>query len=111
MEDSPLVVESTITIGCLKIAASKEKLFPGNHARWIMKMQLILSRFLFTFLKSYLPEALELPLLDPQQLAGLSADDGSVPRCVVQDGLPEGRPNPQRTDSDCILHTDMKNLF
>lgn len=60
---------------------------------------------------SHLPEGLELPLFDPEQLAGLSADNGSVARRVVQDGLPEGRPNPQCTDCDCILHTDMTIFF
>lgn len=55
---------------------------------------------------SHIPEALELPLFDAQQLTGLSADNGSMARCVVQDGLPERRPNSQCTDSDCILHTN-----
>lgn len=54
---------------------------------------------------SHLPEALELPLFDAQKLTGLSADNGSMARCVVQDGLPERRPNSQCTDSDCILPT------
>lgn len=56
---------------------------------------------------SHLPESLKLPLFDPEQLAGLSADNGSVARRVVQDRLPKGCPNPQRADCDCILHTDM----
>lgn len=59
----------------------------------------------------HLPEALELPLFDAEQLAGLSADDGSVAWCVVQDGLPERRPNPQGADRDCILHTNKTYLF
>lgn len=56
--------------------------------------------------KTHLPEALELPLLDAEQLAGLPADDGGVARRVVQDGLPERRADPQRADGDCILYTD-----
>lgn len=55
---------------------------------------------------AHLPEALELPLLDAQQLAGLPADDGGVPRRVVQDGLPEGRPDAQGADSDRILRAN-----
>lgn len=55
---------------------------------------------------AHLPEALELPLLDAQQLAGLPADDGGVPRSVVQDGLPERRPDAQGADSDRILHAN-----
>lgn len=51
----------------------------------------------------HLPEALELPLLDTKQLTGLPADNGSVPRRVVQDGLPERRPNSQSANGDCIL--------
>lgn len=57
-------------------------------------------------LVSHLPEALELPLFDTEQLAGLSADNSSVAWCVVQDGLPERRSDSQCTDSDCILHTN-----
>lgn len=45
-------------------------------------------------LMSHLPESLKLPLFDPEQLAGLSADNGSVARRVVQDRLPKGCPNP-----------------
>lgn len=51
----------------------------------------------------HLPEALELPLFDTKQLTGLPADNGSVPRCVVQDGLPERRPDSQSANGDCIL--------
>lgn len=53
---------------------------------------------------AHLPEALELPLLDAQQLAGLPADDGGVARRVVQDGLAERRADAQRADGDGILH-------
>lgn len=55
-------------------------------------------------LPPHLPEALELPLFDTEQLAGLPADNGSVPWCVIQDGLPEGRPDSQGANGDCILH-------
>lgn len=55
---------------------------------------------------AHLPEALELPLLDAQQLAGLPADDGGVARRVVQDGLPERCPDAQRADSDRILRAN-----
>lgn len=92
MVDSPLVVKSTITI-----KVSKAKLFPQWSSCRIMKFHLM----------SHLPESLKLPLFDPEQLAGLSADNGSVARRVVQDRLPKGCPNPQRADCDCILHTDM----
>lgn len=60
---------------------------------------------------SHLPEALELPLLDSKQPAGLSADNGSVTWCVVQDRFPERCPNPQCADSDCILNTSKHNIF
>lgn len=61
---------------------------------------------------SHLPQGFEFPLFDPEKLAGLSADNGSVARRVVQDGLPEGRPNPQGADRDCILNTqtDVVNM-
>lgn len=54
----------------------------------------------------HLPEALELPLLDTEQLAGLPADDGGVPRRVVQDGLPERRPDSQSANGDGILQAN-----
>lgn len=60
---------------------------------------------------SHLPEALELPLFNPEKLAGLSADDCGVTRCVVEDGLPEGCPNAQCADSNRILHTDIFTYF
>lgn len=55
---------------------------------------------------SHLPEALEFPLFDTEQLTGLSADNCCVPWRVVQDGLPERRPNPKGANGDCILRTN-----
>lgn len=117
MVGGPLVVESTITIALwLKTSqpgyatvfqtdgykAATTEFTPAWRWRQTQR-QAARNRFCK---KTHLPEALELPLLDAEQLAGLPADDGGVARRVVQDGLPERRADPQRADGDCILYTD-----
>lgn len=123
MVDSPLVVESTIaTWGSLKMSVSTGKIFHRwkpfgslprrefmlNHRvpvhTTLHRLQTVFKSLFLSV--SHLPEAFKLPLFDAEQLAGLSADNGSVAWRVVQDRLPERCPNPQCADRDCILHTN-----
>lgn len=64
------------------------------------------TRWAFQASVTHPPQRPEVLLAEAQQLAGLPRDDGGVPRRVVQDGLPERRPHPQRADRDRILRTE-----
>lgn len=59
---------------------------------------------------AYLPQRLELPLVDAEEFTEFPGDNGGVPRGVIQDRLPKCCPNTQSADCDSILQETLKMI-
>ena len=65
--------------------------------------------FKFYLSYSYLPNRLEVFLLDTQKLTELTGDDGRMTWGIVQDGLTECRANSKRAYRHSLLERDQVN--